>query len=233
MIVVAKDHGAFVFNAGNVNIRKQIVVYKMGGELWTCDVHDDNDRVVCGGSHALEMWKISTGMKVRALVQLNERTKSNKLVVKYVKFLCGLEQVLYVDGSSHIHAIDMQGSFIRTLDSHVSAKSPTLEFFNENTRLITSESDTTFRIHDLRTGNVLYAFVDRGSDGFLSFAVHPTGRMILARNRNKLLYRLEISKDDQYHKMVAEQWLKRNHISHEMSERSQTFTALKQFWKDN
>ena len=167
------------------------MVYKMEGSIQTCDVHKDNQHALCGGSDGLDMWNITTGAKICS------PTKPSRCHVKYAKFLTHLEQIIYVADGGRVHLVDMNGTNIRTLDTVLSVEAPVLKLFNKDTFLAIAEQDTTFRVFDLRTGEILYAFL-HGSAGFLDFGIHSKGNTILARNRNGYLYKFEKLGSDQF-----------------------------------
>ena len=42
------NNGAFVFSTALVQKMKELVSYHMDGDSYTCDIHEDNTRVISG-----------------------------------------------------------------------------------------------------------------------------------------------------------------------------------------
>ena len=61
----------------------------------------------------------------------------------------------------------------------------------DGTHLITCSGDATVRVFELQSAKCVYSFFNHRAQQYRSVAVHPKGNLVLAANRNSMVYFLE------------------------------------------
>ena len=150
--------------------------------MQTAHVHSDNVRAVTGGNYCADLWNMETGDRLQTL----RYGQTN-----YVLFLPNPDRVLYADAWGQLAIIDLDGNEIITLKSVVN-NPPAMAMLNNGRELMAGElHEKTISVHDVVTGDVVYAFVEHRSTLFNCLAVHPSNSIILAYNQNGLFYILK------------------------------------------
>ena len=182
-ILTSIKHGAIIVDVTDVTDVKHIKSYDVRNRVFDVTFHDDNERMVCASEDLLVL-SSATGELVSTLRE--KRTYR-------VTFLYNPDGLLYVDDNFNVKVMDMNGSDVMTFEgSRIQTMSPTLKVFDNRRRLVTGENDGTLRVYDVLTGKLLSCFVDHRSDGFVSVAVHPSGKTLICGNVNKILYILKM-----------------------------------------
>ena len=150
--------------------------------MQTAHIHSDNVRAVTGSCYGADLWSMETGDKLQTL----RYDQTN-----YVLFLSEPDRILYANEYGQLAIMDLEGNEVIALQSVVN-NPPAMAMLNNGRELIAGElHEKTISVHDVITGDVVYAFVEHRSTLFNCLAVHPSNSIILAYNQNGLFYILK------------------------------------------
>ena len=174
-----KSNTSVLYDITDLNNITILTTFKMKGYMWSSDIHNDGEKVVCGGHDGVVLYDVTTAQPIKTLI--NELTY-------LVRFHYEPECILYTTAYD-VYTMTLDGvvlqKFSGKLDHYCSP------ILLNNSFLVTANEDNSIHIHDIATGETVYKFFHQSCEGFNCFAHQPRSNTLIAGNMNGKVYFLK------------------------------------------